>query len=192
LEVHPEIIARNELRKAALILRNSIPENKRDAFSQLIRKKTMDYLASISARFVHTYIGFQSEVGTRGIIEDLFERGITVAVPVVREKRLISSLLNDLDNLRNGEFGVPEPENIEEVPGTSIDAILIPIVAFDGLGMRLGYGKGYYDKFLQTLPLRARRIGLAFSIQEMDKIPKESHDQLINNVITEQSQLFFK
>lgn len=192
MEVHPEIAIRNEQRKTALILRNGIPKDTRDAFSQFIRKKTIEYLDSISARFVHTYIGFQSEVGTRGIIEDLFEYGIKVAVPVVRQEHLMSSLLEDLDILQEGEFGVPEPNNVKEVSIKGIDAILIPIVAFDGFGMRLGYGKGYYDRFLSTLPLSVRRIGLAFSIQEMDKIPRMPHDQLINNIITEQSQFFFE
>jgi len=168
----------------------------RDAYSQLIRKKTIEYLDSISARFVHSYIGFRSEVATHGIIEDLFERGVKVAVPVVRgesdKEHMVHSLLENPSHLQPGKFGVPEPVNAKEISTSDLDAVLIPIVAFDGFGMRLGYGKGYYDRFLSVLPPKIRRIGLAFSIQEMDKIPMMSHDELINNVITEQSNFFFK
>src|SRR5438046_8418951 len=99
----------------------------RDAYSQLIRKKTIAYLDSISAKFVHTYIGFQSEVRTHTIIEDLFERGIKVAVPILRgqgnERHMSHSLLNDLDHLRPGKFEVPEPEDIHGVEITGLDAV---------------------------------------------------------------------
>ena len=157
--------------------------------------KTIEYLDSISAKFVHTYIGFQSEVDTYKIIEELFHRNIPVAVPLIRgdgkDQHMIHSLIEDLRFLHPGKFGVPEPDNVKEVSVLDIDAVLIPIVAFDGLGMRLGYGKGYYDRFLSTLPKKVKRLGLAFSIQEVDEIPRMSHDELINNIFTEQSNFIF-
>jgi 5-formyltetrahydrofolate cyclo-ligase len=184
------------MRKSALALRNAIPQNMRDAYSHLIRKKIIEYLDSISAKFVHTYIGFGSEVATHGIIKDLLQRNIKVAVPVMRgeknSERMIHSLLENLDHLESGKFNVPEPTNIKEVSLDTLDAVIIPIVAFDGFGMRLGYGKGFYDRFLSVLDIKINRIGLAFSIQEMDKIPILSHDQLMNSLITENSHFFFK
>lgn len=168
----------------------------RDAYSQLIRKKTIELLDAISARYVHSYLSFRSEVLTRGIIEDLFERNINVAVPILRgesgNESMHFSLIDHLENIKPGTYGVPEPNSLKEYSESDFDAVLLPIVAFDGKGMRLGYGKGYYDRFLASLSPKVRRIGLAFSIQEMDLIPKMSHDQLMNNVITEQSVFFFK
>ena len=194
--MNSDLIIRNELRKEALNARDLIPEEMRDAYSQLIRRRTIEYIDSISATFVHCYIGFRSEVKTQGIIEDLFERKIKVAVPVIlgegNEERMIHTSFTDLDSLHPGMFGVPEPDIVNEVPLDELSAVIIPLVAFDGFGMRLGYGKGYYDRFLATIPEKITRIGLAFSIQEVDKIPKISHDQLINNVITEQSNFIFK
>jgi 5-formyltetrahydrofolate cyclo-ligase len=191
----PLIERRNELRNTALALRNAIPENMREAYSQLIRKRTIEFLNSHRIKFIHTYIGFQSEVQTRGIIQDCFERGIKVAVPIVRgegtNQHMIHSLLENLDNLRPGKFGVPEPEIVKEV-SVDVDAIIIPVVAFDGFGMRLGYGKGFYDKLLATFSPKINRIGLAFSPQEMDMIPMLSHDQLMNVIITEKLNFFFK
>jgi 5-formyltetrahydrofolate cyclo-ligase len=190
------LATRSELRNQALAVRDAIPAPIRDAYSQLIRKRTLEYLESISAKFVHTYIGFRSEVSTQGLIEDLFERKIKVVVPVIgknsNNKFFSHSLLDNLDHLQPGKFGVPEPGILKETEISGLDTVIIPIVAFDGEGARLGYGKGYYDRFLSLLPTKVRKIGLAFSIQEMDKIPMMSHDQLMNNIITEQSVFFFK
>jgi len=183
---------RSELRKRALELRDGIPADIRDAYSQLIRKRTMEYLRSISAGFVHCYIGFRSEVSTHGIIEDLLEQEVKVAVPIVRDQKMVHSSLNDLQDLHPGKFGVPEPVSPIEISLTGLDAVIIPVVAFDGSGMRLGYGKGFYDRFLSELPPEIRRIGLAFSNQEMDIIPILSHDQLMNILFTEQSTFFLK
>lgn len=166
----------------------------RDAYSQLIRKKTVDFLDSISVRYVHSYISFHSEVGTYGIIEDLLQRKIKVAVPIVGgepgNESMHHSLIDDLDHLKPGKFGVPEPVSLKENFDLDFDAVLLPVVAFDGEGMRLGYGKGYYDRFLASISPKIMRIGLAFSVQEMDKIPIMSHDQLMNYIITEQSVFF--
>ncbi len=187
---------RTELRKTALTARNSISEEMRMEYSQRIRKKTIDFLDSISAEFVHTYISFNSEVGTHGIIEDLFKRNIKVAVPITtidaNTPHMIHSRLDNLESLRSGKFGVPEPNKTHEISIEKLDAVIIPIVAFDVFGMRLGYGKGFYDKFLSQIPTKVRRIGLAFSIQQVGKIPRFSHDQLIKNIITEQSNFILK
>jgi 5-formyltetrahydrofolate cyclo-ligase len=189
------ISTRSALRKIGLAERNAMPENMRDAYSQIIRKKLVDYLDSISSKFIHIYISFGSEVNTRGIIEDLFERKIKVAVPLTRGEKnnehMIHSVLENLDHLKPGKFGVPEPSFINEMNPDNLDAVIIPIVAFDGFGMRLGYGKGYYDRFLSGLDPKIKKIGIAFSQQELEQIPILSHDQLMNNLITEKTYFFF-
>jgi 5-formyltetrahydrofolate cyclo-ligase len=182
---------RSSMRTIALNERNGLPENMRDAYSQIIRKKVVAYLESISAKFVHIYLNFGSEVGTRGIIEDLFERKIKVAVPVTRGEHLIHSKLENLDDLKPGKFGVPEPTVINEISPGGLDAVIIPLVAFDGRGMRLGYGKGFYDRFLIGLNINIKKVGIAFSLQELEEIPMLSHDQLMNSVITEKSHFIF-
>jgi len=168
----------------------------RDAYSHRIRRKTIEYLDSFSPKIVHSYISFGSEVSTHGIIQDLFDRKIKVVVPLTRGEKnneyMIHSQIEDLEDLRPGNFNVPEPSVIKESSLDQLDAIIIPVVAFDGSGMRLGYGKGFYDKFLSRLDPKIARIGLAFSIQEMDKIPMLPHDELMNSLINEKSHFFFK
>ncbi len=192
----PSIAFRAELRKKALALRDAMPLSDRDAYSQIIRKKTIEYLDSISAKFIHCYIGFRSEVQTNGILQDILDRNIKIAVPIIQgdgsSQHMIQSSLENLDHLRVGKFGVPEPEDIKAISLEGLDAVIMPVVAFDGLGMRLGYGKGFYDKFLSSLTPYSKRIGLAFSLQELEEIPKFPHDELINIAITEQSKFFFE
>ncbi len=187
---------RTELRKKALADRNSISEEMRMEYSQRIQKKTIDFLDSISAKFVHSYISFNSEVGTHEILNDLINRKIKVAVPITigdaNSQHMIHSRLDNLEFLRPGKFGVPEPNTTHEISIEKLDAVIIPMVAFDVFGMRLGYGKGFYDKFLSQIPTKVRKIGLAFSIQQVGMIPRFSHDQLINNIITEESNFILK
>ncbi|MDP4219592.1 MAG: 5-formyltetrahydrofolate cyclo-ligase [Bacteroidota bacterium] len=184
------------MRANAIALREAIPEAKRNYYTKRIREKTIAYLASISAKFVHIYIGFKSEVGTLGIIEDLLESNLKVAVPVIagegKDLHMVHARLDNLANVRTGKFGIPEPTVVHEISIEDLDAVIVPMVAFDARGMRLGYGKGFYDRFLATLSPKTVRIGLAFSQQEMDRIPMLSHDELINNILTEQSHFFFK
>ena len=104
---------------------------------------------------------------------------------------MIHSLLENPVQLAPGKFGVPEPTTIKEISVDDVDLVIAPIVAFDGNGVRLGYGKGYYDRLFNSLPTTKERIGVAFSIQEMDKIPKMPHDELMFSVFTEQSHFFF-
>ncbi len=187
---------RSSLRQEALKLRDGISQDILDAYSQLIRKRIIHYLDTISAKCVHIYLGFRSEVRTHGIIEDLFERNIRVAVPITKggngSEHLVHCLLEKNSEIHPGKFGVPEPVVVNEISQEEIDAVILPVVAFDGSGVRLGYGKGYYDRFLKGLGAEPDRIGLAFSLQEMDKIPMLSHDQLMYSIITEQTHFFFK
>ncbi|MEI8135502.1 MAG: 5-formyltetrahydrofolate cyclo-ligase [bacterium] len=184
------------MRKEALAKRNGLPQNLRDAYSQLIRKRVVAHLESVGASTVHCYLNFGSEVITTGIISDLIERRITVVVPIIRkqgEAEVMShSILRTLDNLHSGTFGIPEPDTVEEVSRSNFDAVLMPVVAYDGDGMRLGYGRGFYDRFLTTLGTKTPKVGLAFSQQELDKIPMLSHDQLMSSLVNENSNFIFK
>jgi 5-formyltetrahydrofolate cyclo-ligase len=196
LQDHSIIEIRSALRRKALHRRDGISEDMRDAYSQLIRKKTIAYIDSISAKCIHIYLDFRSEVLTKGIIEDLFDRNIKVVVPLIRGEKgsehIVHSHLENLFEIHSGKFGVPEPVNEKIVASHEIDSVILPVVAFDGDGVRLGYGKGYYDRFLNGLDPKVDRIGLAFSVQEMDKIPMLSHDQLMYSVVTEQMHFIFK
>ena len=83
-----------------------------------------------------------------------------------------------------GKFGIPEPMELMKVSYKSIDAVIVPGVAFDKNGYRIGFGFGHYDKFLKKTP-HAVKIGLAFEFQIVDSVPKEEHDVPVDFIITE-------
>ena len=100
---------------------------------------------------------------------------------------MIASLVKDLRReLSPGPFEIPQPKKkcIREVPYESIDLVIVPGLAFDRQGNRLGRGAGYYDKFLAKLPKETPRIGLAFDFQVLKDLPTLSHDISVDKVVS--------
>jgi 5-formyltetrahydrofolate cyclo-ligase len=136
------------------------------------------------------YVNFRSEVETMDLIRMSLARGKRVAVPLVDADavRMIPLLIKDpaLD-LVPGYYNIPEPDpgRTQRVDPGGIDAAVIPGSVFDISGGRLGYGGGYYDRFLLNEAPQARRIGLAFELQVVEEVPLEPHDQPLDILITE-------
>jgi len=124
-----------------------------------------------------------------GLVRALEADGITVISPVVIIHAGVSSMEHYrlTAELETGLYGLPEPQRTTSVDTTSLEVVIVPIVAYDGTGMRLGYGKGFYDRFLSTLSPKVKKIGLAYSIQEVDSIPRQSNDQILDSIVTEQA-----
>lgn len=136
---------------------------------------------------VMAYAAKELEVNTIPIIEKLLERGNPVVVPIIVTKdiSLRLSYLRALSDLVPSTFGVPEPIG-SEIPADpeNIDTILLPMLGFDRKGGRLGYGAGYYDRFLAKNP-RIRKIGIAFACQETEDLPVDENDIHMNCIMTE-------
>ena len=155
-------------------------------------KKIEEYLFSIeqykNSKIVMFYVSFINEVYTHEMIRNALKNK-TVVIPKVVHKEIEPSIIIDFDNLiSSGKFGILEPIEIMKVAYKNIDVVLVPGIAFDQYGHRIGYGLGYYDKFLRKVP-KATKIGLAFDLQVMDKIPKELHDVPVDFIITEERVL---
>ena len=89
------------------------------------------------------------------------------------------------DGLDQAAYGIEEPRKKEPADFTELGAVILPLAAFDRSGTRLGYGKGFYDRFLATLPQAVLRVGVAFATQEVPSIPRHDHDEALDLVITE-------
>jgi 5-formyltetrahydrofolate cyclo-ligase len=136
---------------------------------------------------VLVYSSKELEVNTRPLLDDLLFSGNPVVVPIIvkADVSLRLSYLEDPSVLVISTFGVPEPIGSEIPAGPGdVDTIILPMLGFDRHGRRLGYGAGYYDRFLARNP-RIRRIGIAFACQEADEIPCDENDIHMNLVITE-------
>ena len=141
---------------------------------------------------VMVYSSKELEVNTRPLLDELLARGNPVIVPIIvrEDVSLRLSYLRDPSVLVISTFGVPEPigSEIPAIP-TDVNTIILPMLAFDRRGRRLGYGAGYYDRFLARNP-RIRRIGIAFACQEAEEVPCEANDIHMNLTITEDGIVF--
>ena len=136
---------------------------------------------------VLVYTSKEMEVNTVPLINALFRQKNPVVVPIIVKEdiSLRLSYLRDLAALVPSTFGVPEPIG-SEIPAEAgdIDTIILPMLGFDRTGGRIGYGAGYYDRFLSKNP-GLRKIGIAFACQEMERLPVDENDIRMDVILTE-------
>jgi len=136
------------------------------------------------------YINFRSEVETMPLIEACRQKNIQITAPltIVKPPRLIPyPITNPEKDLRPGYCDIPEPDSDHLAPWdpADIDVVLLPGSVFDLHGGRLGYGGGFYDRFLSQEAPQAIRIALAFEMQVVDKVPVQDHDIPVHYLVTE-------
>lgn len=164
-------------------------EGNRRRRSEAIWRKVRRLTAFRRAKTVCCYVALPYEVQTWDFIEDMLAQGKRVVVPVMqpRSKRLSLSEVRDPDaELAPGPFGVWEPaaQARHPVPLRAVDLVLVPGVAFDRRGHRLGHGEGYFDRFLARLPRRVPTVGLAYRFQLLPQLPTDAHDHAVDAVLT--------
>lgn len=170
--------------KIFLRLRKQKEEERRNR-SSLITEKLLRTRVYKKARVLMCYIALKGEVDTQAMIRQAKNSGKIVTVPVCKKTRatLMPCILDDNAGLRKGPYGVVEPAVRQCVPLKDIDLVVVPGVAFDKKGNRLGRGRGFYDRFLKRLTPRTATIGLAFDFQILPSLPAVSHDARVNRVI---------
>lgn len=144
-----------------------------------------------AAKTLLLYAPIHGEVDTHGIFERARQHGKQVAFPRVNGELLEAVLVKDWAELQRGNFGVLEPAARKRLTIAKIDVVFVPGIAFDLKGHRLGYGKGFYDRFLARLKPGAEKIGLAYEFQVVDSLPVETHDVDLDAVVTEKRVLRF-
>jgi len=136
---------------------------------------------------VMAYTSKEKEVNTEPLIRALFVQGNPVVVPIIvkEDVSLRLSYIRDFSALVPSTFGVPEPIG-SEIPAAAedLDMIILPMLGFDRTGGRIGYGAGYYDRFLSKNP-DLRKIGIAFACQEVETLPQEENDIRMDVVVAE-------
>lgn len=184
---------REILRKERLVARDQLTVSQRRAKSELIQAQLFKLSIMRDARHLFAYVDFRSEVETLSFIERCLIEGKIVSVPVTlpeKSQLLVVQITDPVKQLEPGCFGIPEPTAEQVARATidpaQIDVTLVPGSVFDPLGGRLGYGGGYYDRFLTQEAPQAVRVGLAYDVQMVEQVPMEAHDQYMDMVITDQ------
>lgn len=139
-----------------------------------------------AAAIIALYQPVFNEVFTEAIFHGSRQAGKVVVYPRVRGTALEFVRVDELAGLVPGRFGILEPVGTEQVAVASIDLMVVPGVAFDPGGHRLGYGKGFYDRALHAQPLGGVLVGLAFDFQIVPELPAESHDIPMDLLVTEE------
>ena len=181
---------KSDIRKNFLEKRRLLSEEQRMAYSEKITTLVSLHSLFLNATSICTYVPFREEVDTRMLIQMAWKQGKKVYVPRVRGEGVMDFyVFHDFDELEVGYQGILEPKAVERnkrvVPDQPDVLMLLPGVAFDKKGHRMGYGKGYYDRYLQEYSLISK-MGLAFYTQCTDEIPAEPHDVLMHVVMNEQ------
>jgi 5-formyltetrahydrofolate cyclo-ligase len=143
------------------------------------------------ARTVMFYVDRGSEVQTQWQLANAIESGKRVVVPYCHQDELLLFHLDDLDELEIGTYRILEPRRAlrsdpaKSVGVSELDFIIVPGVAFDRRGGRIGHGKGYYDKLLENARPDTTLVAIAFECQLFDDVPMQEHDVYMDKLITE-------
>ena len=181
----------NEIKKETIRARirhkrSALSKAEREAKNEAIRKRLEINPLFQKARHILTYISTHEEVDTHTLLRNHLGKK-TIVVPTViagsRELKLVE--FKKWNDLGKGLYGILEiTDKWAPAYAGALDLILVPGIAFDRQGHRIGYGKGYYDTLLKKYP-SIPTLGLAYDLQLIDKIPNESHDTPVKTLLTE-------
>jgi 5-formyltetrahydrofolate cyclo-ligase len=179
-------LTKEELRRDAIALRGALPAETRQAAAEAIAARHFP-LALAPGAIVSGYMPLKSEINPLPLMQNLAAHGARLALPLVvgRGTPLVMRQWAWGEPLASGVMGIREP--MPDAPEAEPDIVLVPLLAFDRAGHRIGYGGGYYD--LTIAGLRAKRpviaVGLAFAAQEIAAVPATPRDARLDLVLTE-------
>lgn len=188
---------KKELRRSVIAKRDRLSAEEITGKSRLIAENLFSLPAYRDAKTVMFFISFGSEVDTRPMVEDAIRRGKIALAPkaVPQTRSLIPSQILDWDeDLAPGAYDIPEPAEDKLRPHgpETIDFLLVPGVAFDQKGNRLGYGGGYYDRFFPLLKPGTPLVALVFDLQVQSAVPVDEWDRRVDCIITERRIISIK
>ncbi|HWC69586.1 MAG TPA: 5-formyltetrahydrofolate cyclo-ligase [Actinomycetota bacterium] len=179
---------KREVRRRVLALRDALPAEERERMGIEIVRRFLGLPEVASAGAALAFWSFGSEVPTEPLIEALHGRGTLVALPRIVAGELDCRSYRPGDEMTETTFGALEPADGRPVDAAEIDVIAVPGVAFDRDGRRVGYGGGFYDRFLPRTHPETCRIGIGFGVQLLpagEPLPAGHFDQRIDVVVTE-------
>ena len=171
---------RNEIKQR----RSLLSETDRQQKSQQIHDFLQEITEFKCAKSIFCYISYLDEVETHSLIQDFLQRDLTLAVPKIMNKTEMRAIpLSDFSELEPDQLGILTPKSSEAVTH-SFDIAITPGLGFTEKGDRLGYGRGYYDRWFSKNTVKTK-IGIAFETQIVDELPLEETDLPLDRLVTE-------
>jgi 5-formyltetrahydrofolate cyclo-ligase len=180
--------AKRVVRDAVIAARDALDPQERAAAAQAIAARVGALPSFRDARCMLLTLPFRSEWDTRPLFAQALARGTTIALPRVNGQTRMLDLHGVTDiaaDTAPGYRGIPEPAaDLPRIDIRTVDWVLVPGVAFDASGRRLGYGGGYYDRLLALLPPGTPRIAGAYDLQVVARVPAAPHDLVVDTIAT--------
>ena len=179
---HRKRALRAELRER----RQNLTSTERTGATAGLTRNLVDLATDLSARSVACYLSTPIEPDTRPFLNWAHEQGLRVLLPISREDGLLDWTTGDGVSETEGLFGMPEAvgELLGPIAINDVDLILIPAAAVDGTGMRMGWGRGYFDKTLGSMEKCPPVYAIVFDGELVDEVPRERHDQPVDGAVT--------
>lgn len=176
-------------------MRRAVSSRQRLQYDQAIRQHLLTLIESKAISSLAAYWPFDGEPDIIPLCRQLLDRGIGVALPKIASSDISMEFhaWRPDQVLEKNRLGIPEPVNAEKISLTDCPLLIMPLVAYDHRGNRLGVGAGYYDRHLESMrhspaPLR---IGIAYSLQETERLDNNDWDVPLHGVITENGRFMF-
>jgi 5-formyltetrahydrofolate cyclo-ligase len=179
---HRKRALRMELRER----RRNLTSSERDAATDGLTRNLIELATTHRAKSLACYLSATDEPSTRPFLQWANRNNLRVLFPVSREDGLLDWIVSRAEEETEGLFGMPEP--IGEVLGpiaiNQVDLIIVPAAAVDERGMRMGWGRGYFDKTLGSMEACPPVYAVVFDSEFVDSVPREVHDQPVNGIVT--------
>lgn len=180
---HAKRALRAELRERRQLLSDA----QRDAAATAIGERLDALVDALEARSISCFLSTTTEPGTRDFVRRAVRRGIRVLLPVTRSDGLLDwAVATDDDDVAEGLFGLPEPtgEVLGPIAVNDVDLMIVPAAAVDRSGMRMGWGRGYFDKTIGSMEKCPPVYAVIYDSEVLDALPREVHDQPVDGVVT--------
>lgn len=180
-----DTLNKKDTRKRLRALRDNIPESERTAADKIICDRVLALIREKGFETVLCYVSVGSETGTKELITAALEQGLTAGVPLCEKAshKLTFHRISSLDDLRTGAYDIPEPAVNSPIERFDNAVCIVPGLGFTKDGGRIGYGGGYYDRFLAANDVFA--VGICYTKQICGELPFDEYDRKMNLIITE-------
>ncbi|QNR23091.1 5-formyltetrahydrofolate cyclo-ligase [Croceimicrobium hydrocarbonivorans] len=175
-------VSKQHIRSEILNKLQSLDSHLKEKWDHELQKVLFSFIEDIQPRTIHSFIPMDHEVNHWPVLETLHQKGITIIIPQIAPNRVLKPIIYEgKDQLKQSKWGTWEPLK-GELYEQSIDLIICPGLAFDPKGGRLGYGGGYYDRFLKLHP-ESQTLALCYPFMLQAEIPTEAHDIRIKTIL---------
>lgn len=176
------------IRKFMRDKRGNLTKEEKERLDNAIFEKIINSKEYKESKNIFIFVSYDTELDTHRIIKQALKDEKVLCVPRVisKDEGMIIAQIKNFEELEPGAYGILEPrDNAFKVDETLIDVAYLPGLAFDKMGGRVGYGGGFYDRFLRKSRKDCKKIGLAYSFQVLEKVPMEKDDEYIDGIITD-------